>query len=200
MHKLKPKELRDRLFKDSRPNIRPLEIIDETGKLKDMGILWAAYKAGSFKGFQKDMEKDIFTQEILNLVGSYNVGWLIEDKNNSFKDNYGAIGLILALSNDWEVEPYFLSFNWASLRNEIRGYVSYFQMMRYDKNVGIVNLKVVDEVYTRFLKKLQKYGVINYTGVIPKGDINGDRHIFYVRGKMRIQRSAETSSQPQNEN
>jgi len=41
---MKPKERRDRSFKDSRPNIREMKLVDENGYTQDMKILWGAYK------------------------------------------------------------------------------------------------------------------------------------------------------------
>ncbi len=181
----KPKEFRDILFKKDRPNIRPLEIYTDSGIGKDMGILWAAYKKGSFLKLPADLDKDEFSILFENIVSQYTKGWIIEDSNASFSDNYGAVGFVLAVSNDWELEPHFEKFSWSTKRNTLRSCVSFFQMMKYNKDIGIVNVLTSDNDDKRYFKKLNKYGVLNFVGTVPKGDINGDRHIFYVKGKKK---------------
>ena len=39
---------RERLFRKTRPMVRRLEIMDGEAYTRDIGVLWAAYKAGSF--------------------------------------------------------------------------------------------------------------------------------------------------------
>jgi len=58
------KELRDRLFKKGRPRFRKAELVSPDGYGKDMKILWAAYKAGSFEA-PLDMTQEQFADWIL---------------------------------------------------------------------------------------------------------------------------------------
>lgn len=177
MHK--PKYYRDLLFGKERPNIRPIDLN------KDLSILWAAYKKDSFDNLPDEMTQDDFRSFFMDLASGYTAGWLIEDKNKSFGSGYGAVGLIFAVDNGYELEPHFEKFSWASNRNTLRAIVSFLQMMRYDKNVGVVNVYANDYNNLKYFKRLNKYGVLNYVGTVPHGDIKGDRHIFYVRGKKR---------------
>ena len=180
---MKPKEKRDRLFKSSRPHVRPLQLFED-GKGKDIGILWAAYKAGSFDIPQmpQDLDRDQFIDFMLDVISRYSKGWIVEDKNREFKEGYGAVGFILAADNGWELEPHFEKFSWASARNVLRTFVSFLQMMRYSKEIGIVNLYTL-ETHKNLFDHVSEYGVLRYVGKMPHGDIRGDRYIYYTRGK-----------------
>jgi len=178
---MKPKERRDRLFKASRPNIRKMSLIDEKGYSKDMGVLWGAYKLGSF-GIQENVPQDLFAEYITEEVEQYTKKWIIEDKNAQFSDKYGPVGMMCAVYNGWELEPHFEAFKWATKRNILRSVVSFLQMMRYDKSVGIVNVYSRKDTNNLF-KHVEKYGVLKYAAKIPNGDIMGDRYIYYTRGR-----------------
>lgn len=178
---MKPKQKRDRLFKSSRPNVRPLELFADNGYGKDMAILWAAYKKDSFSDMP-EMDQEEFGEFITDMVSGYNNGWIVEDSNSNFSDGSGAIALVLAAQNDWELEPHFEKFTWATPRNILRGAVSFLQMMRYSKDVGIVNLYSLKKSKHLF-DHLTEYGVARYVGRVPHGDFRGDRYIYYTRGK-----------------
>lgn len=178
---MKPKEKRDRLFKSSRPHVRPLELFDNGKYSKDLAILWAAYKKGSFPEMP-EMDQSEFTEFILDIASQYSKGWMIEDNNSQYKDGHGAIGFMFAADNGWEVEPHFESFEWATPRNILRSVVSFLQMMRYSKDVGVVNIYSLSDS-KKFYDHLIGYGVTRYVGKVPHGDIRGDRYIYYTRGK-----------------
>src|SRR5262245_35189377 len=79
-----PKERRDILFKRGRPNVRPLEPTD-------MGVLWAAYKAGSF-ALPPDMSQDDFVAAIEGYFSSFGAVWVIDDDNHNFSKKRGQVG------------------------------------------------------------------------------------------------------------
>lgn len=177
-----PKERRDRLFKSSRPNVRELDF----SNAKDMAVLWEAYKRDTFSSMLPDeMEKPEFINAMMQVLSGYNAGWMIEDKTPAFKDEAAPVGIMVAAANDWEMEPHFEPFPWATSRNRLRAVTAFLQKMRYDKDVGIVNVHALNKD-KRFFKHIAKnYGVLNYLGRIPHGDARGDRHIFYVRGRKK---------------
>lgn len=177
---MKPKQRRDRLFKSSRPNIREMSLIDDQGYTKDMGILWGAYIQGSFGDASATQEE--FADMMMEEVEPYNKKWLIEDKNQKFDGGYGAVGMMYATYNGWELEPHFEPFSWATPRNILRSMVSFLQMMRYDKDVGIVNVYSLKKG-KNFYHHVSKYGVLKYATKIPDGDKGGDRYIYYIRGR-----------------
>lgn len=184
---MKPKEYRDRLFKDGKPNIRPLTIFTEDGGYsQDMNVLWGAYRQGSFPALP-EMDQEEFADFMVNdALSGYNAGWMIEDKNKGFKDGKGPIGFFAGAYNGWELEPHFESFSWSTPRNKLRAVVSFLQMMKYDKEIGIVNVYSLNDD-EKFYKKMKNYGVLYYVGKVPNGDSRGDRHIFFVRGKKRVE-------------
>lgn len=179
---MKPKQKRDRLFKSSRPNVRPLELFDGDHYSKDVAILWAAYRKGSFQDMEDGLNQSEFTEFILDIAASYNKGWMIEDNNSQYKNGYGAVGFVFAADNGWEIEPHFEKFSWATKRNVLRTFVSFLQMMRYSKEVGIVNLYSLKDSKNLF-DHITDYGVTRYVGKVPHGDLRGDRYIYYTRGK-----------------
>lgn len=175
---MKPKDRRDRLFKTSRPNIREMSLVDENGYTKDMGILWGAYKLDS----SGDLSQEEFADFIMNNVEPYSKKWLIEDKNAQFGSGYGPVGMMCANYDGWEISPTFEKFEWATSRNILRSVVSFLQMMRYDKDVGIV---VVDTLFENkgFFNHVTKYGVLKYASKIPSGREDGDKYTFYIKGR-----------------
>lgn len=144
-----PKERRARLFRKSRPHIRPLES-------KDMGWLWAAYKAGSFK-LPPELSQQEFTQQIaVALNGAKH--FLVEDDNKKFQSAYGPVGLIGVVSDGGKIEPAVAVFKWATNRNVLRGFVAFFQWVKSSKDVEecVVRASAKD----RLMKKLVDYGVL----------------------------------------
>lgn len=177
---MKPKELRDRLFKTSRPNIREMALVDQQGYTRDMGVLWGAYQQGSF-GEATESQED-FAAHVMTEINEHQKKWMIEDSNSKFGDGYGPVGMVYAQYNGWELEPKLEIFQWASPRNVLRAAVSFFQMMRYDKSVGIVNVHSLKKDKNLF-SHVSKYGVLKYAAKIPDGDERGDKYIYYIRGR-----------------
>ena len=175
---MKPKERRDRLFKTSRPNIKEMKLIDENGYTQDMKVLWGAYKQSNP---EKIISQEDFAETIMNEVDPYHKKWLIED-NNTFCGGYGPVGMIWANYDGWGLEPQFELFNWATPRNVLRAMVSFLQMMRYDKDIGIVNVHSQKD-NRKLFNHVEKYGVLKFATKIPDGDENGDKYIYYIRGR-----------------
>ena len=183
----KPKKARDRLFKFGRPNIRPLVLEEEDGIGGDMRFIWAAYRMGSFSDLP-EMDQSDFTDYFLEYISGYYAAWVVEDTNYHYPDNYGAVGLIVANFNGWDMEPIFIPFKWVSSKNVLKMIVAFFQMARYEKGIGVLsvnsNVKELD-----FFKKISKrYNVIHYVGKVPRGNQGEDKYMFYGRGKDFFQR------------
>lgn len=180
VQKKSPKEWRDLLFRDGKPDIREAQFFNEDGTpAKDTGVLWAAYLEG---GNPQKIEKEDFPDAVAKMLSGYSMAWLAHDRNGKFRDKYGPIGLVVAAYNGWELEPHFEPFPWATKQNKLRTVVAFLQMMKYDKGVGIVNVYALD-AHKEFFKRISKYGVLKFAGTIPDGDYRGDRHIFYIRGR-----------------
>jgi hypothetical protein len=144
-----PKERRDRLFKKSRPYIRPFEVTD-------MGWLWAAYKAGSFQ-FPPDLSQEDFVEHMhaaLNGATHY----LVEDENRKFHSKHGPVGLVGVVSSGEKIEPAVAVFKWATPKNVLRGFVAFFQWIKSSSEVGecVVRASAKDKL----MKKVVDYGVL----------------------------------------
>jgi hypothetical protein len=180
----KPKAARDRLFKMGRPNIRPLVLEEADGIGADMGIIWGAYRMGSFPDLPKDMSQSELTDYFLEYVSGFYSAWIVEDGNYHYNpDGYGAVGLIVANFNGWDMEPVFVRFKWATKKNVLKMVIAFFQMARYEKGIGVLSVNSnVDQL--DFFKKISKrYNVIHYVGKVPRGNNGLDKYMFYGRGK-----------------
>ena len=133
-------------------------------------------------GSQVEALEEEFAEYIMSDVNGYARKWIIEDSNAQFNDKYGAIAMVCAVYNGWELEPHVNFFSWATPRNKLRAMVSFLQMMRYDKEVGIVNANSLEET-KNFFHHVVKYGVLKYAAKVPNGDSRGDRYMFYIRGR-----------------
>lgn len=144
-----PKERRDRLFKTSRPHIRPLE-------QKDMGCLWAAYKYGSFN-LPAELSQEQFHQQIAPTIQSIS-HFIVEDDNHKFKDKRGPVGMIAVATDGERCEPLVKMFAWASPRNTLRSHVAFYQWVRSTKDGSKYENRV--DAKDKLFKRLVDYGVV----------------------------------------
>jgi hypothetical protein len=175
------KEKRDRLFKRGRPNVRNI-IVDENGRVhKDIGIIWVAYKKGSFLFLREGMNEQEFFLEIKRLSEESSL-YMIDDSNKEY-NGIGPIAIVNIDTDGWKIEPHAIIFPWASNRNKIKAVVAFFQMVRYQK-IGCCVVYSLAESKPLF-DKAQEYGVLNYVGKIPNGDPRGDEYLYTIRGKRK---------------
>jgi hypothetical protein len=157
-----PKERRARLFKKNRPHIRPFEA-------KDMGWLWAAYKAGSFKLPEELSQEEFSRQMAVAMEGVAH--YLVEDHNHKFQTKYGAVGLIGVVTKGDKIEPAMAVFKWATPRNVLRGCVAFFQWV---KNSDVGECVVRAPAKDKLMKK-----VVDYGGLYPRSM----ETVYGVRGR-----------------
>jgi len=177
---MKPKKLRDRLFKKDRPFIRPLEIFNGESYHKDIGILWTAHKRKPFYGYS-DLTQEDFAKEIESLSKEKEL-FMLEDWNKGFKE-HGPIGAVAVSSDGWKIEPHVEFFQWATPKNILRSTVSFLQMMRY-KKVGCVEVRCLDNTKS-LCDKCTKYGVLYYVGKILGGEPRGTEYLYTIRGRKK---------------
>lgn len=170
-HRFSLKENRQKLFKKSRPFIRPFSI-------EDMGWLWAGYKAGSFT-MPAGLDQQAFVAEInQRLCGFEN--FVVDDDNDKFKAKRGPVALIAVTSDGWRYEPVIVFFKWATKRNMLRVCVSFFHKSALSSKVGVCVVRWGKSV---LLDHLKNYGVLFPRGKIPMGSANGDEYIYSVLGR-----------------
>jgi len=164
-------DFRKRLFKKSRPLVRKHEPSDN-------GFLWAAYKQGSF-----DLPQDLTQQQFLIAMakqfGSFHLLWVIEDDNKNFRNGRGLVALIGIKTDGWTYIPSIFFFQWATVKNRLRSFVGFLQMVRYQKDVGVCRIESLDDK----LHRLKKYGVLYFRGRIPGGSPQGDLFLYSINGK-----------------
>jgi len=196
------KEKRDFLLKD-KPYIRKAILLDQDGFTEDMGILWVSYQRGGFTFLPRGFDKSLFIDVISSNVQNYQELLLIEDNSKVFQSGRGPIGVIGINNDGWKIEPHVDYFPWATSRMILRASVAYFQMVKYDKEVGVCVVKSLGNT-ARLFHRLKDYGVLWFVGKIPYGDVRGDEYLFTVKGRKnarnngdqhtdQLQRTSETA-------
>ena len=162
------------LFRKSRPLIRKYE-------QSDAGFLWAAYRSQSLP-LPDGLGQSEFLVEMDKLVGGSDLLWIVEDDNSNFKSGRGQIGLVALKTDGWKFEPKAYFFKWVTAKNLLRALVAFFQMVRYQKTIGVCRVEV-EEGDVKKLSRLKKYGVLYFRGRIPFGNQSGDVFLFSINGK-----------------
>lgn len=174
-----PKEKRDLLFRGGRPNIRPMNIFDNSGYHRDVAICWLAHSQKPFYSI-RSTEQAGFAAELLEQARMCEF-LVAEDRNNHYESGTGPIGIVWVGTDGWKVEPHCVFFPWATARNKLRAVVSFLQMIRYRK-IGACVIYCLHDSKALF-EKAANYGVLHFSGKIHNGDPRGDEYIYSVRGK-----------------
>jgi len=177
-----PKELRDSLFRKSRPNIRPIEIYDGDEYHKDIKILWVAHKLEPIPIIDEGLTQEEFVQRVIEIVKTYDF-LVAEDDNKQYK-GFGIVGAGIMSNNGWKFEPHTVFFPWATNRNILRCNVAFFQFIRYSRKVGCCLVYSLEK-YKNLFDHICKYGVLHYVGKVFNCDPRGDQYLYSVRGKKK---------------
>ncbi len=120
-----------------------------------MGWLWAAYKARSFQ-MPDTLSQSEFTEQMQTALNGP-THYIVEDRNAKFKEKYGPVGLIAVVSEGDKIEPAVAVFKWATPRNILRGFVSFFAWIKSTQHGEcLVTVSAKDKL----MKKCVDYGVI----------------------------------------
>lgn len=168
-----PKERREKLFKDKKPHIRKME-------QDDFKWLYGAYRYPEPPG--DDFEE--YRDSAIAQLSAYNEAFIVEDRNQQFKGEYGPVGVVPSLYNGWKIEPHAQWFPWATKMNKVRGTISFIMFLRYSGDIGVAEIRSLEDT-AQFFKDLKKYAPIYFVNKIPCGDPRGDSYLFYVRGKKQ---------------
>jgi len=166
-----------------RPFIRPFQIYDGDRYHKDMGILWASHNQSPFYSVSPNGSQESFASEVEEIYHGTELV-LIEDFNSRYKSGKGPVAVVGVHSDGWRFEPHAEFFFWATPRNVLRATVSFFQMLRNKKSVGVCIIKSLLEDRNLF-DKCCEYGVIHYVGRIENGDPRGDEYVYSVKGRKK---------------
>lgn len=171
-----PKEKLRKLFLKSRPDVRPLKIMDGEKYSKDAGILWAAYKAGSFT-IEPNMTQEQFMMAIDATIKGFATVWIIDDDTKAYSSGRGPVGLVGSNSAGLIVEPRFTFFKWATCRNVLKATVAFLHKTRRAVNTGIVLIRI-DGEKRGIAEHMKKYGLLFFVG---KSDQN--EYLYSGRGR-----------------
>ncbi len=171
-----PKEMWRTLFRAERPLIRKLAIKQGEGFTKDIGVLWAAYKAGSFADLPEGMNEADFLTAIEALQKEKTV-WLIDDFNPAYKDKRGPVAMACTSSADLIVSVEGCAFKWATKRNLLRCAASFLHLIRQSRATGVCMVKC-NKAGETLMKHLMKYKVLYFMGCAAK-----DSYLYSARGK-----------------
>jgi len=147
---------RDRILKD-RARIRPMETGNEAGYGKDMGILWAAYVAGGLD-FPEGLSQEEFVDALLHHLSIFDSLFIAEDKSTAYESGRGPVAIWGVKTDAALIKPEVMFFKWASKRNILRVMVSFFQMVRYSKDVGVC-VFIATKASRNMYMKMRDYGL-----------------------------------------
>ena len=170
-----PKERRERLFKDVKPNVRKAEE-------EDLKWLYGAHCYPNPPGDKDDQIK--FFAKLQDILNGYDEAFILEDRNKKFKNNWGPVGIVPSMYNGWVLEPHVEWFPWATTLNKVRSTVAFIMFARYSQDVGVTIYNSLKETKD-FFKGLKNYAPIYFINKVPYGDPRGDNYLFYTRGKKR---------------
>jgi hypothetical protein len=178
--KLKPREKRERLFKNGRPLIRTVQFIDGQDYARDIKILWVAHTKKKWYFLPEDITQEEFLERILELSERASF-FIADDTNSSYNEGKGPVIVFWAFDDGWKVEPHIEIFPWATKRNILRVVVSFLHMMKY-KKIGVCVIYSLKNSLA-LCEKCVEYGVLFKSGMIANGDPRGDEFIYSIRGK-----------------
>ncbi len=180
----KSRILRERLFRRSRPFVRPVDLE------KDAWVLWAAYDLGSFPSLEKGLKPEQFMNFVRAFINGKSSVAMIEDDHKYFREKRGPVAMVSIDNYGWRVEPQFDFFFWANPRLRLKAAVAFFQMVRHSKDVGVCLMRVAEKD-AAFCEHLRNYDMLLPCGKIPDGRPDADEALFYVRGRKGEKRIEE---------
>ena len=124
---------------------------------EDLGWVWAAYTMGSF-GFPRELSQEELTARVLNGLSGL-VTFIVEDDNKKFKNGRGPVGMVSMATDGFLVEPNVAIFKWATKKNILRGFVAFFQWVKFSKDIGVCEFRVPSS-RARILTRMKDYGVL----------------------------------------
>lgn len=156
--------------------MRRLEILDGETYSSDMGVLWAAYKAGSFN-LKPGLSQEGFVKEIEGFFSNFSQVWIVDDRNRSFSKDKGQVGLILTNAVDLLIEARFGFFKWATKRNMLRASAAFLHMVKSSSKTGICMVRTTKDKRT-LPDHLKDYDLLYYVG-----KTSTDEYLYSIRGR-----------------
>lgn len=143
---------------------------------KDIAILWAAYKAGSFPLPAKLSQSD-FIKEVETTLSQHTNTWIVDDDSGVFSSKRGPVAMVSAVSTGLIVEPRFIFFKWATPRTRLRSTVSFLNMIRHSKKTGIIVVRVTKE-NVKMPTHMKAYDLLYFVGKSAENE-----YLYSLRGR-----------------
>lgn len=178
--KEKPREKRERLFKNGRPLMRSVQIYNGSEYHEDVKTMWVAYQKSDCYAIPPGKSQEEFIETIIDFDNTCPL-YMAIDHNKAYKSGKGPVGVFQVCGDGWRITPHLQVFPWATPRNVLRCYVSFLHMMKY-KKIGVCVLLGLKHVVPLY-EKCTEYGVLFRSGMIAGGDPRGDEYIYSIRGK-----------------
>lgn len=141
-----------------------------------MGILWAAYKSGSFN-MPKELGQEEFIKQIEGVFSSFKDVWIVDDDNRNFSKGRGPVGLVMANSVDLLIEAKFGFFKWATKRNMLRVMAAFLNMIRSSRKTGVCMVRTSKDRMT-LPNHMKKYDLLYFVGRVSEND-----YLYSIRGR-----------------
>jgi hypothetical protein len=122
-----------------------------------MGILWAAYQAGSMPAIPPDTEQQEFADLALGWLERFQSAFIVEDKTTVFRDGKGPVGMYLVTNDGFVIKPFWVPFKWATKRNILRSIVGFIQYIKYSSDVGLC-VFLTTEAEKPMMMRQKRYG------------------------------------------
>lgn len=181
-----PKQRRDALFRQDRPEVREFQLYDGEEYHKDVKLLWVAHQKQPIYRIPENLSQ----QEFADFLESTTDGidrFVVEDNNKEY-NGFGPVAVGYVVNNGWKYEPHIEFFPWATKKNIIRSVIAGLQYARYSRQIGCVLIHSL-EISKNLFDHVCRYGVLHYVGKIVNGDERGDEYIYSVRGKRNVIRN-----------
>lgn len=172
-----PTQRRERLFKNSRPFVRPFKLMENGEYSKDAGRLWAAYKKGAFPDKPRDLTQEQFADFLAKLPDVFSKVWLVDDKHPAYPGGVGPVAIVGAVVQGLQVTLEADVFPWASKRNILRCSVAMLKMLVSSEETGTVVVNVPQRLMSA-ASHLKKYDLLYYVGRIAD-----DVFMYAMRGR-----------------
>ena len=167
---------RERLMRYTNPRVRPFDWNT------DANWLWGAYDLGSFEKMPKDLTKEQFGMLLRRHIAAKSSCLMVDEDHRYFRDKRGPVAMISVDNFGWKVEPQIDFFKWATKRQRLAAAVSFLQMVRYSKEIGVCVVRVGDSD-VKFCEHLYEYDILKLSGKLPNARPDGTETVFYVRGR-----------------
>ncbi len=158
------------------PRVRPFE----WGR--DANWLWGAYDLESFEKMPKGLKPEQFALLLRRHIAAKSSCLMVDEDHKYFRDKRGPVAMISVENYGWKIEPQIDFFHWATKRQRLAAVVSFLQMVRYSKDVGVCVVRVGDKD-VHFCEHLYKYDLLKLSGKLPNARPDGTETVFYIRGR-----------------